>query len=117
MIKNDSTWCFRIAPIVAGMIPLSTSKRIVFFTEMYERGTICESRGQGTVQQVWVQPEILKLMSVVRDFPGEEVVSDVEDLEIREVENVVVIEMEKINEKGIGLRDWGTEGKKWKKNH
>jgi hypothetical protein len=44
-------------------------------------------------------------MSVVRDFPGEEVVSDVEDLEIREVENVVVIEMEKINEKGIGLRD------------
>jgi hypothetical protein len=44
-------------------------------------------------------------MSVVRDFPGEEVVSDVEDLKIREVENggweifgeVVVAEMK--NEK------------------
>jgi hypothetical protein len=51
-------------------------------------------------------------MSVVRDFPEEEVVSDIEDLEIREVENggweifgeVVVAEMKKINERGIGLR-------------
>jgi hypothetical protein len=81
------------------------SYRIVFFAEMYGRGTVCESRGQGTVQQVRVQLEILKLMSVVRDFPGEEVVSDVEDLKIREVENggweifgeVVVAEMK--NEK------------------
>lgn len=51
---------------------------------------------------------MLKLLSVVRDFPEEEVVSDIEDLEIREVENrgweifgeVVVAEMKKINEKG-----------------
>jgi hypothetical protein len=51
-------------------------------------------------------------MSVVRDFPEEKVVSDVEDLEIREVENggweifgeVVVAEMKKIKERRIRLR-------------
>lgn len=51
-------------------------------------------------------------MSVVRDFPEEEVVSDIVDLDIREVENggweifkeVVVVEMKKINKRGIGLR-------------
>jgi hypothetical protein len=62
-------------------------------------------------------------MSVVRDFPEEKVVSDVEDLEIREVENggweifgeVVVAEMKKINKR----MSWGwifeSEGKRGRK--
>ncbi|CAB4265622.1 unnamed protein product [Prunus armeniaca] len=106
---------------------------------MYERGAVGNRRGQRSVQLVRVQPQIDELevrvggevgrnvagecvrrkvnvpegcRKVGGDFAGEEVVSDIEDLEVREVENRrgespgerVVVQVKSAKESALGER-------------